>query len=452
MRITLIHPCVGKLPGEKYIRAWQMEPLPMAQLAALTPDDIQITFWDDRMEDIQYDKPTDLVAISIETYTARRCYEIATEFRKRNIPVIMGGFHATLCPDEVAEYADTVIIGQAERTWENVLKDFKNNRLQKIYKDNELNLGLNNIIPDRSIYKNKNYLKITLLEAGRGCRFRCEFCSVQKFFNGQHEYRNPDVIRNEILQLKKTRKLFFFVDDNIAAHPVQAKELFKMFIPLKIKWVGQADITISRDKELLQLMVASGCQGILIGFESLNIENLKTMNKSFNSLNGGPAEAIRILHKYGLRIYATFLYGYPNDTIEDFNNILKFCLQNKIFMVGFNHLTPFPGTELYERLKKDDLLLYDKWWLDNRYTYGQIPFKTDIPHETIEQHSRKDRKTFYGLSSILYRMTNLTNISGFRILLYYLSINLMLRNDTIQRMRFPLGDKSFTGNLIKVKR
>lgn len=364
----------------------------------------------------------------------------------------MGGFHATLCPDEVAEYADTVIIGQAERTWENVLKDFKNNRLQKIYKDNELNLGLNNIIPDRSIYKNKNYLKITLLEAGRGCRFRCEFCSVQKFFNGQHEYRNPDVIRNEILQLKKTRKLFFFVDDNIAAHPVQAKELFKMFIPLKIKWVGQADITISRDKELLQLMVASGCQGILIGFESLNIENLKTMNKSFNSLNGGPAEAIRILHKYGLRIYATFLYGYPNDTIEDFNNILKFCLQNKIFMVGFNHLTPFPGTELYERLKKDDLLLYDKWWLDNRYTYGQIPFKTDIPHETIEQHSRKDRKTFYGLSSILYRMTNLTNISGFRILLYYLSINLMLRNDTIQRMRFPLGDKSFTGNLIKVKR
>ena len=133
MKLTLIHPCVGRYTGMKYLRSWQMEPLPMAQIAALTPKNIHITFYDDRMETIPYEEPTDLVGISIETYTAKRAYQIATEYRKRGVKVVMGGFHATLCPDEVTEYADAIVVGQAESVWEQVLTDFQKGVLKRTY-------------------------------------------------------------------------------------------------------------------------------------------------------------------------------------------------------------------------------------------------------------------------------------------------------------------------------
>jgi radical SAM superfamily enzyme YgiQ (UPF0313 family) len=441
MKIALILPSIGKIPGEKYIRAWQMEPLPIAQLAALTPRQHQVVFFDDRMEDIDYDCDADLIGISIETYTALRAYQIASEFRKRNKTIVMGGFHATLCPDEVAEHADAVVTGQAEGSWPVLLADFEAGALKKQYSmPPPPESGM--IIPDRSIYGNRDYIKIHLLEAGRGCKFRCEFCSIQQFFEGGHYSRPVDTIVEEIKILSRQKRLIFFVDDNITSNVAFAKELFQKLIPLKVKWVGQADITIARDPELLKLMVASGCQGVLIGFESLNPDNLKQMNKAFNAVAGGPAEAVKVIHQNGLRLYATFLYGYSNDNPEDFRQIIDFCIGNKIFMVGFNHLTPFPGTPLYQRLKDQNLMLYDKWWLSSQYRYGQIPFRTRLNNSLIEEQSRNARKKFYGFRSLFYRMTNLTNVSNPLMFIYYFTINLMLRNDSAKRMRFPLGDRS----------
>jgi radical SAM superfamily enzyme YgiQ (UPF0313 family) len=449
MKIALILPSVGKLPGQKYIRAWQMEPLPIAQLAALTPGDVDIVFFDDRMEDIDYDVEVDLVGISIETYTALRAYQIASEFRRRGRTIVMGGFHATLCTDEVAEYADAVVVGQAEGSWQNVLEDFRNGTLKKIYKSENTSKIKTDVIPDRKIYGNRNYINIRLVEAGRGCKFRCEFCSIQQFFEGKHFSRPVSVIVQELQELRKDKTLIFFVDDNITSNAGFARELFTALIPLKIKWVGQADITIARDGELLKLMVESGCQGILIGFESLNPDNLKKMNKSFNAVDGGPAQAVKVIHQHGLRLYATFLYGYSNDRQEDFKQIIDFCIGNKIFMVGFNHLTPFPGTPLYQRLRDENLLTYVKWWLSEEYRYGQIPFKTNIDHNLIEEQSRLARRKFYSLPSILYRMTNITNINNPFMFLYYLTINFMLKNDAAKRMKFPLGDRTREYPLIK---
>src|ERR1051325_1487337 len=137
MRLTIIHPCIGRKPGEAYIRTWQMEALPAATLAGLTPPDVEVKFYDDRMEKILFDEPTDLVAISVETYTARRSYQIATEYRKRRVPVVMGGFHATLCPDEVARHAEAVVCGEAESLWPAVVDDARHGRLQKFYRAKE---------------------------------------------------------------------------------------------------------------------------------------------------------------------------------------------------------------------------------------------------------------------------------------------------------------------------
>src|SRR5262252_6883752 len=133
MRLTLVHPAVGRRPGVNYMRTWQMEPLPIALLAALTPKDIDIAFYDDRMETIAFDRPTDLVAIPVETYTAKRAYQIASEFRRRKVPVVMGGFHATLATEEVGKYAEAVVIGEAEAVWPRLIDDARHGRLQELY-------------------------------------------------------------------------------------------------------------------------------------------------------------------------------------------------------------------------------------------------------------------------------------------------------------------------------
>ena len=171
MHITLVHPCIGHRAGQSYIRTWQMEPLPPATIAGLTPRDVQISFHDDRMETIPYNQPTDLVAISVETYTAKRAYQIASEYRRRGVPVIMGGFHATLCPEEVAQYADAVVIGEAENLWEQVLMDAEGGGLKTYYRQDN-RPSLKKLRVERSIYAGKRYLPIGLIAAGRGCNFQ----------------------------------------------------------------------------------------------------------------------------------------------------------------------------------------------------------------------------------------------------------------------------------------
>ncbi|MCB1180213.1 MAG: B12-binding domain-containing radical SAM protein [Leptospiraceae bacterium] len=426
-----------------------MEPLPAAHIAGLTPKDVNINFFDDRMEYINYDVPTDLVAISVETYTAKRSYQIASEFRRRNIPVVMGGFHPTLVPDEVKDYAESIVIGEAEGVWEELVEDFRNGNLKKIYKK-ENRPSLTRLSPNRDIFKGKKYLPIGLVEASRGCTFKCDFCVIQSYFNSTQNRRDIDSILSEISRLKKEKKLFFFVDDNTVSHPKEAKEFYKALKPLKIRWVSQASITMTHDEELLALMKDSGCQGVLIGFESLNSDNLKLMNKNFNTFKGGARAAVRNMHKFGLRLYATFIFGYENDTLDSFREAVDFCVENKIYMAAFNHLTPFPGTPLYKKLEEENLLLYSKWWLDDNYKYGQIPFRTNLSEKIIQDECVRARKSFYSVPSIFKRALSKTNSGGLFMFYSYLFINILLRKEATLRENYPLGDLGYNKKILKV--
>jgi len=218
MKLTLIHPCVGRWRGDnRYIRSWQMEPLAPASLAGLTPADVDVAFYDDRLEAIPYDEPTDLVGISIETYTANRAYQIASEYRRRGVPVVMGGFHATLCPDEASLYADAVVIGEAEGQWDAVIDDARHGTLQRCYRQVS-RPDLRQTRVDRSIFAGKRYVPVTLIEAGRGCHFRCEFCAVQSYFNATQVRRPIDAILREIHETRRGKGFYFFVDDNITSN------------------------------------------------------------------------------------------------------------------------------------------------------------------------------------------------------------------------------------------
>lgn len=450
-RVTLIHPCIGRRAGEKYLRTWQMEPLPCAVLAGLTPGDVELTFWDDRMERIPYDAPTDLVAISVETYTARRAYQIASEYRARAVPVVMGGFHATLCTDEVCRYADSVVVGEAEELWPEVLDDYRLGRGKKIYRAG-CRPALAGSTPDRTIYGRRRYLPLALVEVGRGCKFGCEFCSIQTMFQRSYSRRPTAEVVREIKALRGRGRgrgpLFFFVDDNFIASPEQAKEVLRALIPLKIRWVSQASINVAHDPQLLRLLKRSGCAGLLIGFESLNPDNLALMNKGINGRGFEPALAN--LRRHRIPLYGTFLFGYGHDTERSFTETLTFARRHAFYIAAFNHVTPFPGTALYARLQREGRLLYDSWWLDPSYSYNQIPFTpAGMDPQTLHRCCVAARREFYSLGSIARRGLDRVNRANLSMLRAFYPLNLLHRTEVSVRDAFPLGDQAHSVHLLE---
>lgn len=435
--VTFVYPCIGRFPTTKYVRTWQMQPLSMAVLSALTPDDWDRTLFDDRMEDIDYDKPTDLAAISIETFNAKRGYQIAHEFRKRGVPVVMGGFHATFCPDEVLANADAVCVGQAEGVWDEILDDANNGKLQGTYQS-KLKSGLC-VKTDRTIFGSKKYLDIDLVETGRGCRFKCDFCSISAFYKATYRRRQVDEIIAELKELKSN--VVFLVDDNIVADFSAAKELFRAMIPLNTRWVSQATVNIAKDKELLDLMVKSGCVGILIGFESLEEKNLCLMNKSVNDADNYSL-ALETLRRIGIRTYGTFVFGYKHDTSKLMRQTLHFAIEHKMFLAAFNHLVPFPGTPLYDYMGKDDFLKYKKWWLSDTYRFGQLVFEPsgEFTALDIQQRCMQLRRCFFSLGSIMKRAWDFkANSNCFEAAKIFLLFNFLLRHEIAQKFGLPLG-------------
>jgi radical SAM superfamily enzyme YgiQ (UPF0313 family) len=436
MKVTLIYPAIGDYEDEAC-----MEPLSLGALAGFTPPDVDVVLYDDRLEEIPYDEPTDLVGISVQIYTARRSYEISAEYRKRGVPVIMGGMHVTLLPEEASAHADSILISDAEPVWRQVIEDARRGQLKPVYQG-QPSIPQPDSFTRRDLYRGKKYLPISLLQFGRGCRYTCTFCATSAYFNHSHYYRGVEHVLAEIERQK--RKMLFFVDDNIISDIQTAKVLFRELIALKVKWVSQASIDMAHDRELMDLMARSGCLGNVIGFESIDQGNLRLMKKGQNLTHGFESykPELEVLRDYGLQTWAAFTVGHDCDTPESIQRTLDFALENKFTFAAFNILLPYPGTPLYQQLQAENRLMFDgKWWIHPDYRFNHAAFHPKhMGADELTHWSFHARRTFNSPGSIFYRMfefkTNMRNPLRFGI---YLAYNPLFRKEVFKKQGLKLG-------------
>jgi radical SAM superfamily enzyme YgiQ (UPF0313 family) len=393
--ITFLRPGLGE--GSS---ADAMTPLVFAILKARMPRDIATTMIDERIEPLRM-APTDLVAMTVETFTARRAYQIAARYRREGVPVVMGGHHPSMLPEESLQHADAVVIGDAEGSWETLVADAAAGRLQRLYRSRPGDGGPP--VYDRSLFSGRRYAPISLIQAGRGCRFACDFCSIHAFYGSYRAQRVPADIVAEMRTLPP-RRLVFFVDDNLYWRRDAFEALMRALIPLKMRWCCQITIDVARDEALLDLMADAGCALALIGFESLDRESLLQMRKKWNGVAGGYDEVIRRFHARGIMIYGTFVFGYDADTPASFDRAAAFASEQSLCIANFNPLTPMPGTGLYDRLRAEGRLTRDTWWLDPSYRYGDAIFTPrGMSPDELSKGPMRARRAFYGWRSIFGR-------------------------------------------------
>jgi radical SAM superfamily enzyme YgiQ (UPF0313 family) len=333
-------------------------PLTLTTLAALVPQELEadIIIADESVQRIPFEKHFDLVGISCLTGTAPRAYEIADLFRSRGSTIVLGGPHVTLRPSEAARHADVIVKGFAEQTWPQLLMDYANNRLQPIYESFDVDLR-NLPRPRRDLQKSFGYMVPNTVFATRGCRSKCDFCTVPSANYGWQKRPIGEVI-DEIRSIK--RKRFVFNDVNIADDPEYAKELFRSLIPLKKKWGGLASTRILEDDELVELMYKSGCVYLLIGFESFNDRSLSSIHKAFNK-SEHYRELIHKLHHYHIVVMGCFIFGFDDDGPEVFKDTVQWVDQLKVDIPRYAIYTPYPETLAFQRLEKEKRILHYYW-------------------------------------------------------------------------------------------
>lgn len=380
-----------------------MTPLIVPLLQALTPPDWAFDWRDDRIEALPATTDADLVALSVETFAAKRAFTIAERYRSQGATVVMGGFHPSACPDECLAHCDAVLIGDAEDTYPAMLRDAAMGRLQPKYTSS----GTAPIAtPPRSPdpYGGKPYLRIGLLQTSRGCKFACEFCSIKGMYPLEVRKKPIEAVVAELRAMPEKR--VFFVDDNLFYDEASALALFAAIAPLKKLWACQISLDAARNDALLAAMKRSGCFLVLIGFESLDPENLRQMAKCAN--HGDYGVAIDRIYAQGLLIYATFALGYDAETPASIDATLRFAQRMRFAIANFNPLIPMPGTPLYDRLEREGRLIRPAWWKDGDYRYGETVFQpARMTPEQLESACRDARYAFYALGSIWKRFFGL---------------------------------------------
>lgn len=376
-------------------------PLTLTTLASLVPPEIaaEVRITDEGVDEIDLDRlEADLVGITAITGTAPRAYEIAARLRQRGIAVVLGGVHPTLMPEEAMQHADSTVVGYAEESWPQLLRDFVAGRMARRYDQNP-SLRLDNLpFPQRQLYNSGLVNVAHTIEATRGCIFQCEFCVVPAAWGKPLQKPVAQVVA-DIRQMKAKRVIF--LDLNLIADVAYAKELFTALVPLKIQWGGLATTTIAWDDELLDLAARSGCRGLLIGFESLNQESLKEARKAFN-MRRSYYEVVEKIRDRRIALMGCFVFGFDHDTLQTFDETVDFVMESHMDLPRYAIAVPFPNTGLYKRLKSEGRITTENWGL---YDGQHVVFEPKhMTAAELLEHTRRAWKKTYSYASISKRL------------------------------------------------
>lgn len=406
-RLLLISPLGDRslLGSDFYFR---LPSLGLLKLASLTPPDWEVNIVDEKVEPLDFSSDADLVGITAMTPVAKRAYEIADRFRSRGIPVVMGGMHVSKLPEEALQHCDSVVVGEAEDLWDVLLADLGRGQMKSIYRHEGGFPCLDRRpLPDWDLYRGKGYLPVHFVETTRGCPFNCEFCSVTSSFGGKFRNRPVDDVEEEIRAMKPFpgrftwQNLVFFNDDNIISSRSHARELLTRMIPYRLDWLGQTSVDMAQDDEMLALCRKSGCMGLLVGFESLSAETLKSVNKGVNKPQQY-LDVVERMHDHGIGVKGSFIFGFDTDDEGVFERTVEFAQKAKVDVVYYSILTPYPGTVLYRQMVAEGRIIDHDW---NHYNTHNVVFrpKNMTPERLLDGYWSALKESF-SYSSIFKRM------------------------------------------------
>ena len=402
MKIKLIQPKMLPRPMDTKLKTRMSPSLGLLTLANLTSKEHDLIIENENVENIDFDEPVDLVAITVTVDVMNRAVEISKEFQKRGVTVVAGGIHITSDPESVVNSFDAIAVGMAERIWGEILEDKENNSLRKVYCDMESIQGKEIISPKYSLIDNNKYLYTNIISTSRGCPFQCDFCynSCENMIKTYINRPIKDVI-GDIKELKT--KHIMFIDDNFIGNPKWTKELLNEIKPLKLKWNAAVTANIGDMPELLDEMKEAGCQSLFIGFESINNNSIKSVNKVQNSVNTYE-KLVNEIHKREIMINASFVFGLDEDDFSVFKNTLDWIVKNKIETVTSHILTPYPGTKLYSSLLEENRII--DFNLSNYNTAHVVYEPKNMTKEELYNGYIGIYKEIYSFKNIIKRLPN----------------------------------------------
>lgn len=424
MKILLINLCLSRYRGflsSSIQHNYFPKSLSILILAALTPKEHTVELREGANDEIDLNGDHDLVGISCITPTALFAYDIADEFRRRGKTVVLGGWHPSALPEESKQHADSIVVGEAEELWPQLLKDFENGQLKPFYKQERIVDA--KVIPVIDSFPGSSFQ----IQATRGCPTGCEFCCMTNAkYRNHFRYRPIENVIREIHELSTIN--FIFCDNSLTNNPNYTKSLFLKMKNLGKKFIAMGNINIlSRDQELLQLAKEAGCIGWYIGFESIKQESIDEIGKTTNKVEDY-LDAVEKIHDNNMIIIGAFVFGFDTDTKSVFENTYNFVNDAEIDVPDPLILTPFPGTPLYNRLKKENRILTENWSL---YDLEHVVFEPkNMSPEELSYNAINLYKKFFSNKNILKRVFRGTRLG------YYPFINVINQNYVSARRRY----------------
>lgn len=387
-------------PMDSEFKRRMSPPLSLLVLGALTPSEYNVYLEDENIRKLNLNDQPDLVGITVNVDTSTRAYEIASHYRRRNIPVVLGGIHPSANPDEAARHCDAVCVGEAETLWPQILQDTRSKNLNSRYTNTESIDLATTPLPKLDLMNASDYLYTNIMTTSRGCPFRCEFCYNSSDYVKEPFRNRPIANVIEEIGRHKTRQMMF-IDDNFIGNPKWTKDFIKTIAPLKLTWHAAVSTNIIQHPNLLDAMAAAGCRSLFIGFESIHPDSVRSVNKIQNHCSQYD-QIIQMLHERQIMVNASMVFGLDSDTPETFPTTLDWLVANKVETVTAHILTPYPGTKLFRRFQTEGRIFDTDW---SHYNTSNVVYrpKNMTPEELYDGY-RWLYFQFYSLRNIYRRM------------------------------------------------